>query len=375
MPGNEEKIQGARNIVEAFFSGDDLVGVEIEPLGKGHINESFLLRVGGGGNAGQYVLQKINRRVFPEPEEIMANLRTLAGHFDRYGVDRKDGGLETIRPLSAIDGKDYAIDHEGNYWRAINYVKDVVACEKISSPEQAGEVGRALGLFHRLTSNLDPASLADTLPGFHVTPEYLAQYDRLMENPAREVSLPAERYCLEIISGRRGLVDVLEEAAEQNFIRCQVIHGDPKLDNILFDRQTGKAVALIDLDTVKPGLLHYDIGDCLRSSCSPIGDSGFVQDVVFDLGTCREVLQEYFREMAPLLTEKDLEYIFPAVRLITFELGLRFFSDYMAGDVYFKTTRAGQNLHRAMVQFALLESIERLESPIRGIITQLSQLH
>lgn len=371
MLADAEKLSAAHDIVGGFFSQEDLVGFEIEQLGKGHINDSFLLQICKGLYAGRYVLQRINRRVFPEPGKIMANLRVLADHFDRYGVDRETGGLETIRPLPALDGNDYAVDREQSCWRVINFVEDTIGCERIPLQRRAGEMGRALGLFHRITSNLDTSLFLDSLPGFHVTPLYLARYDRLMEKQIGAAGSSAEIYCGKVIAERREFVEVLEDAAKRGLIRTQVVHGDPKVDNILFDSQSGRAVALVDLDTVKPGLLHYDIGDCLRSSCNPVDEVDNVQDVVFDLEICREVLQGYFGEMGSLLTENDIDYIFPAIRLITFELGLRFFSDHMSGDVYFKTTRPDHNLQRAMVQFVLLESLEGMESVIRETITEL----
>ena len=372
MSGEGTMIKAALHVAGKYFSGDGLAGLKLKQLDKGHINDSFLLEIRRVANADRYVLQKINSLVFPEPVKIMSNLRVLADHFDEYGVSREAGGLETISPLLSLEGDYYAVDHQQDYWRVINYVEDTEGCERISWQRRAEEMGRALGIFHRITSNLDTSLLSDSLPGFHVTPLYLARYDRLMDNSTSAASSsPDETYCLEVIAARREFVDVLENASKQGLIRWQVIHGDPKMDNILFDCQSGKAVALIDLDTVKPGLLHYDIGDCLRSACNLAGEEDDGRDVVFDLETCRGVLQGYFKEMGQLLTGNDIGYIFPAIRLITFELGLRFFSDHLAGDIYFKTTRPAHNLYRAMVQFALLESLEGMESEITGIITEI----
>ncbi len=371
MTSDGKMIQEALDAARLFFCSEVIDGIGIEMLGRGHINDSFLLHIHGGGRSDKYVLQKINQRVFPEPGKIMANLRVLADHFDKYGVARKAGGLETIRPHPSLAGTEYVVDLEQNYWRVINFVEDTVGSEKIPRKRRAEEMGRALGLFHRITSNLDASLLMDPLPGFHVTPRYLASFDVLMENTPWPARTSSETYCIEAIADGRDYINVLEDAAKLGLIQHQVIHGDPKMDNILFDSQSNRAVALIDLDTVKPGLLHYDIGDCLRSACNAAGENVDVQENVFDLETCRDVLQEYFKEMGGLLTEYDIDYIYPAVRLITFELALRFFSDHISGDVYFRTTRSDQNLHRAMAQFALLESIVGIEFEIRGAISEL----
>jgi Ser/Thr protein kinase RdoA (MazF antagonist) len=150
------------------------------------------------------------------------------------------------------------------------------------------------------------------------------------------------------------------------------MHGDPKVNNIMFDCQTGKAVSVVDLDTVKPGLVHYDIGDCLRSGCNPQGEETTEwQSVYFDLDLCQAMLQGYLQVAKAFLTENDYVYLFDAIRLIALELGLRFFTDYLAGSVYFKVKYPDHNLARALVQFKLTESIERQETAIQKLITDL----
>jgi Ser/Thr protein kinase RdoA (MazF antagonist) len=179
-----------------------------------------------------------------------------------------------------------------------------------------------------------------------------------------------------VIEAHRELAGVLEEAADQGLISPRVIHGDPRLANLLFDRESGRAVALVDLDTVKPGLLHYDLGDCLRSCGNPVGDDpDNLDEVRFDLEVCRELLTGYLAEAGSTLSPADYELIYPAVRLLAFELGLRFFSDHLAGDLYFKTSRPGHNLYRAQVQFRVLASIEAQEGEIRAIVAAGKIMH
>ena len=150
------------------------------------------------------------------------------------------------------------------------------------------------------------------------------------------------------------------------------MHGDPKVNNVLLDTATGKAVALVDLDTVKPGLVHYDIGDCLRSGCNPWGEETEQWEAVrFDPDLGRALLQGYLAGAGGFLTDHDYHYLFAAIRLIAFELGLRFFTDYLAGNVYFKARRPEHNLARALVQFKLTESIEAQEAAIRAFIRDL----
>lgn len=172
---------------------------------------------------------------------------------------------------------------------------------------------------------------------------------------------------------RRLWVSVLEDAVAENRLLLRTIHGDPKVNNILMDTVSGQAVSIVDLDTVKPGLVHYDIGDCLRSGCNPLGEETDAWETVyFDTNRCYAILRGYLSMARDFLTVDDITYLYDAVRLLPFELGLRFFTDYLEGDVYFRVSRPGQNLSRALVQFRLTERIEAQEAVIRGIIRELS---
>ncbi len=360
--------------VDALLPGREMVGVA--PLGSGHINDTFLVTFAAGAPR-QVVLQRLNLAVFPAPEQIMANLAVLAEHLAARLNQEPPGGADprmVVRPLGGVAGRQYFREPGGDFWRLISYVENAEHRESLATPEAAREAGRGLGIFHRLVADLDPARLADTLPGFHVTPAYLAAYDRLLAAGRGEGVLPGEKYCREMIAARRGLAETLEEAARLGLIHPRVIHGDPRLANLLFDRSSGRAVALVDLDTVKPGLLHYDLGDCLRSCCNPVGDDPEdLTEVVFALEICRELLGGYLAEAGVTLGPADFQLIYPAVRLLAFELGLRFFSDHLAGDVYFKTEQPGQNLRRALGQFRLLESIEAQEGEILAIVVEWSK--
>jgi Ser/Thr protein kinase RdoA (MazF antagonist) len=239
---------------------------------------------------------------------------------------------------------------------------------------QAQEVGTALGIFHQLLSDLSPSLLTDTLPGFHHTPDYLAQYKKSMTTTqVKSESLSSEvKFCQEFVNYRADWCDVLERAKQRGELPLRLMHGDPKVNNILFDRQTEKAVSVIDLDTTKPGLIHYDIGDCLRSGCNPLGEE--TQDwqaVTFDINFCQAILQGYLPQCRNFLTTADYHYLFDAIRLITFELGLRFFTDYLNGDRYFKVKYPEHNLIRALVQFQLTISIEQQQTEINQLIAKI----
>jgi Ser/Thr protein kinase RdoA (MazF antagonist) len=175
-----------------------------------------------------------------------------------------------------------------------------------------------------------------------------------------------------MVAARRAWAPVLEEARAQGRLRLRPIHGDPKVNNVMVDTATGLAVGLVDLDTVKPGLVHYDIGDCLRSGCNPLGEeTGDWEAVRFEPDLGRAILNGYLSLARDFLVENDYTYLYDAIRLITFELGLRFFTDYLEGNVYFKARRPEHNLARALVQFKLTESLEAQAAAIGAIIRDL----
>jgi len=215
-------------------------------------------------------------------------------------------------------------------------------------------------------------SLHDTLKGFHITPGYLHKLDKALGTEAGQARLACSceaTSCLRFITDRRDWCSVLEDAKDRGELVLRPIHGDPKIANIMIDDATGKGTSIVDLDTVKPGLVHYDVGDCLRSCCNPAGEETLdLKSVIFDIDMCEAIVRGYAIHAREFLTDADRYYLYDAIRLIAFELGLRFFADYIAGDVYFKTRYDGQNLNRACVQFKLMESIETREGQIRKVL-------
>lgn len=341
----------------------------IRPLGDGLINDTFLVTVEQPSEE-RFVLQRINRRVFPEPGLIMENLRVLLDHVRALQAETENSrDLKFPEIRVTREGLDFWTDPEGDFWRALGFIADTRSHNNVQDAAQAEEVGYALGRFHALTSDLDPGSLHDTLPGFHVAPGYLARFDRVM---ARGLGFPetAElRFARDFVEARRPVFAVLEQAE----LPRRVIHGDPKLNNVLFDAGSGRAASLIDLDTVKPGLVHYDLGDCLRSCCNRSGEAADdASKVTFDLDICRAILRAYFAETGDFLTEIERHYLYDAVRLLPLELGLRFLTDHLEGDRYFKVAQPGQNLERALVQFRLAETVEAREKFIRKLTDERS---
>ncbi len=353
------------------FTTDKVVSVC--EYGNGNINDTYIVSVGADDE--KFVLQRINVYVFNQPKLISRNLRTFTEHVERR-LTQENGNQsrrwELPQVLQAKTGQDYFFDDRGEFWRAISYIDNSQTYDTVQNQQHAWEAGYALGRFHSLLSDLNVEQMNDTLVGFHVVPQYLEKYDAVMTTGTLRETNPAVEYCHCMVTERREWAAVLEEARDAGELTVRNIHGDPKINNIMISDETGQAVSMVDLDTVKPGLVHYDIGDALRSSCNPLGeDAADYEAVRFDTDLAKTILEGYLSVADEFLTAKDYEYIFDSIRLLAFEMGLRFFQDYLAGDVYFKVKNPEHNLHRAMVQFKLLESIEAQEEDLRGIINGL----
>ncbi|HBB34774.1 MAG TPA: aminoglycoside phosphotransferase [Cyanobacteria bacterium UBA8803] len=347
--------------------------IDLQEFGNGNINSTFLVTLDAPAQK-HFILQRINTQVFRQPELVMGNICTFTQHV-RDRLQRRPlisaRRWEVPQVLLTGDGQNHYVDSDGSFWRAISFIEGAQTFDTIEDSDRAREVGYVLGMFHNLISDLPPEQLADTLPGFHITPHYLQHYDEVLSktspNPSSEV-----QYGLRFVSDRQTWAQVLENAKARGHLRLRPIHGDPKVNNVMIDTATGQGISMVDLDTVKPGLIHYDIGDCLRSSCNPLGEeTDRWERVSFDTDICQSVLQGYLSVARDFLTESDYDYIYDAIRLITFELGLRFFTDYLEGNVYFKTKYPEHNLARAIVQFKLTESIESQETAIRAIIQEM----
>jgi Ser/Thr protein kinase RdoA (MazF antagonist) len=354
--------------VAARFSPAE--GLAIREYGNGNINKTYLVTPAAGE---PFLLQRLNTKVFQRPEVVMGNIRSVSHHL--AGREAGDPAAarrwEIPHVLPTRDGADHWRAEDGSFWRALRFIGRSRTAETVRDPAVAREVGHALGTFHAMLSDLPADGLADTLPGFHIAPAYLARYDAAAlaaEGPASA----EEDWCARFIDAHRAWVPVLERAREEGLLRVRPIHGDPKVNNILFDDATGQAIAMVDWDTVKPGLVQYDIGDCLRSSCNPDGEeTERWQDVRFDPVLGKAVLEGYLAVARGFFDDADFDFLPEAARLIAFELGLRFFTDHLEGDVYFHVARRGQNLARALVQLRLAQSIDEAFDELKGIVQAL----
>lgn len=337
----------------------------ISALGNGLINDTYLVQT--RTQTQSFVLQRLNATVFPEPQHVLRNLNQLGKHIAQKPPESVR--LTIPRIIPSLEGSLYWRDPLGDTWRALELISPGESRERIQNNQEAEQVGFALAHFHRLCSDISPELMHDTLPGFHITPDYYRQFLHLLDKPLTVPKDDDFLFCKKYIESHYSRIAILELAKNSGQLQERIIHGDPKLNNFLFMPGCEQVISLIDLDTVKPGLVHYDIGDCLRSCCHD------KQSNQFDFSLCQIILQRYLQEAGHFFNSGDWDYLFPAIWLIPFELGLRFFNDYLSGNKYFKVRDGQHNLRRALAQFALCESINQQREALLEFIRLLKQQH
>ena len=352
------------------FSAED-PAIRIQQYGSGNINSTFLVTRKAKP---PFILQRINTTVFCQPKLVMDNICLLSDYVSQklktthLPTDRR---WEIPQVLLTDRQQHHWIGSDNSFWRAISFIDNSQSFDTIQDIHHGQEIGCGLGMFHKLIEDLPANKLADTLEGFHITPGYFQHYQRVRETTDAKPT-PETKYCEKFISDRPKLPYVLESAKASGRLKLRTIHGDPKINNIMIDCSTKQAVATIDLDTVKPGLIHYDIGDCLRSGCNPLGEeTSNWEKVIFEPELARAILRGYLSVVKDFFTDLDYKYIYDSIRLLAFELGLRFFTDYLEGNVYFGAKSTQHNLQRALVQFKLTESIETQSAAIAQIVREL----
>jgi len=358
------------SIISQFAVSGTLISAE--RFGSGLINETYLCEFDDHGAPRKYILQHINKTVFKNPDQVMENVKVVTEHVRHRLLGEGIQEPEAVTPVlvKTTDGRSFHRNGTGEYWRMFHFIEAGEVFDTIQDENHAYEVGRSLGIFQSLLSDLDPGKLHDTLPGFHHTPKYLAEYDEALKGDPkarmREIGWEAE-----FVSRRRRLAPLLTDLMDGGRLPLRVVHNDPKVNNIMIRRDTREALCMLDLDTVKPGIVHFDVGDCVRSCANPAGeDAENLGEVTFDLPLYEAVTRGYLREAAGFLTKEEIELLPASVKVITFELGLRFLTDYLRGDTYFRIRYPDHNLHRSRVQFRLLEHIEAAEQRMSLFIAE-----
>lgn len=335
--------------------------VSCEPYGSGHINGTQLVVCDSGA---RYILQHINTNVFREPEALMRNIELVTAHLRKKISDPRG----VLRLVPANDGRSFSVEN-GAYWRVYELVENSV-CYQSATPTLFFESAVAFGRFQNQLADFPAEQLVETIPHFHDTPvRYAAFHRAVAENAAgrRELVQPEIDFVLARESFSHMLVD-LQAAGE---LPLRVTHNDTKINNVLFDAKTNKALCVIDLDTVMPGLSVNDFGDAIRFGASTAAeDERDLSRVHFDLNLYETYVKGYLSTCGGSLTKAEKAMLPTGAKMMTLECGMRFLADHLAGDVYFHVSREGQNLDRARTQFRLVEEMENSWDQMHKIVEE-----
>lgn len=332
--------------------------VDILPVARGHINDTYVLSCRKNGNVVRYVLQRINHAVFKDPPSMMANIIRVTEHIG--GKMRRIDPEMASRQLTVVDtgdGTGYYRDHEGNFWRAYNFIENAVTYDTLESVDLAYEAARMFGWFQRMLIDLPGPALNETIPDFHNTPRRFEVFQEVLKADTLNRAKNSKSE-IDFLFENAGMCDVLLDLVERGDIPQRIAHNDTKINNVMLDETTSKGVCVVDLDTVMPGLSVYDFGDMMRTAtCLAREDERDLSKVTADINMFEALVRGFAKETSQFLRRTEKESLVFAGELITFEQFIRFLTDYLAGDVYYKTSREGHNLDRSRTQMKLVESI------------------
>ena len=346
--------------------------ISCERYGEGHINQTYLAVMEKDGKRTDYILQKINSKLFNPVEKLMNNIR-LVTEFNRERIKKAGGNpdRESLTIVYANDGKPYyhCLDCDG-YFRVYKFITDAIAYQVVEKPEHFYQSAVAFGNFANLLAEFDATELYEILPNFHNTVNRFNNFTASLEKDtagrAKDVQkeikfvLDRKEYCSKI-------VDLLASGQ----MPTKVTHNDTKLNNVMLDNVTGEPVAVIDLDTIMPGSICYDFGDSIRFGCNPAAeDEKDLTKVNFDINLFEQYVKGYLTALGDSITKIEKDNLAFGAILMTYECGMRFLADYLDGDIYFHTKRECQNLDRARTQFKLIEDMERLYPEMLKIVNK-----
>ena len=333
---------------------------EIIPYGNGHINDTFRIacRLADGGRK-RYILQKMNRGVFKNPDELMENVMNITSFLHRKVLEAGgDPERETLEVIPTKEGKNYLENTDGECWRMYLYIEDVTSFDAVEKPEDFYNSAVAFGNFQRLLADYPAATLHETIPNFHNTVSRLADFKKAVKEDVcgRAKDVQEE---IRFVLDRSADCSLICDALDRGEIPLRVTHNDTKLNNILIDNHTGKGICVVDLDTVMPGSALYDYGDAIRFGAS----TGAEDEKNLDLISCDLNLYEiytkgYLEGCRGSLTDAEIRMLPVGAKLMTLECGMRFLTDHLQNDVYFKIHRPNHNLDRARTQFKLVADME-----------------
>ncbi len=345
-----------------FFDGS--------PHGSGHINDTYAVRFDDRGNQVRYILQRVNRAVFKDVPAVMENVDRVTRHI-RASLEERDVPDRSRRAMNLLptcDGRIYHVDVRGDYWRAYDFVEGATSYDVLTTHDQAYEVARAFGTFQTILADLPDPPLHETIPRFHDGPDrFRAFVDAVEQDPLNRAA--GARSEIEFLVESEATLDRFPALVSSGAVPLRVTHNDCKSNNVLIDDVTGEGICVIDLDTLMPGLVHYDFGDMVRTgTCAVAEDWQNLDDVHMDLERFEHLTRGYLSSASGFLTSAEVDQLAVSGQAITLTLGARFLTDHLLGDTYFKTHRPNHNLDRCRVQFELVRSMAAQEAAMHAVV-------
>lgn len=360
-------------VIENFNISGELISYE--KYGHGHINDTFLLCVNSENNIKRYILQRINHHVFKDVDALMNNI-SLVTSFLKKQIKKENGDVEreTLNLIKTKDGKAYYFDTERNlYFRLYVFVEDSITLQSAETKELFKESARGFGKFQKLLSSFDASQLVEVIPNFHNS---IKRFEHL-QNVIKLDKYDRVKLCqkeIEFINERKDDCAVIVNLINEGKIPLKVTHNDTKLNNVLIDSNTLKALCVIDLDTVMPGTSLYDFGDSIRFGCNSASeDEKDLFKVTFMLDYFKSYAEGFLSEVKNSLNEYEIKYLAFSAKLMTLECGIRFLDDFLDGDKYFKIHKPGHNLDRCKTQLKLVSEIEKHLDEMNEIIYELAK--
>jgi hypothetical protein len=336
----------------------------VAPYGSGHINDTYCAIFRQADMPTPYILQRINRSIFKNPAYLMENIQRVTSHLAAKSAGEPDRDRRVLTLIPAHDEQPFHVDAEGHHWRAYRFIEKARTYDAVESADQAFQAAKAFGRFQELLVDLPAPRLHDTIPDFHHTPKRFMALEQAIAADVAGRATQA-RPEIEFALAHGSICSILLDAN----LPERVTHNDTKFNNVMLNDSTGEGICVIDLDTVMPGLVLYDFGDMVRTTTSPAKeDEPDLSKVTMQFPMFEALVCGYLASAGSFLTVEEKEHLVFSSKLITFEQGIRFLTDHLAGDPYYKVHRDGHNLDRCRTQFKLIESIEQQERRMHELV-------
>ncbi len=335
--------------------------LDFRKYGNGHINDTFLVRyVDDNGKKTKYILQRINSNVFKKPAEVMSNIIKVTEHLKKAIVAYDgDPERETLTVIKTKSGKGYYIDGYGFCWRAFIFITDAVSLDLPEDDNDFYQSAVAFGNFQKMLGDFPASELFETIPNFHNTPK---RYENFLASLEKNASGRKDTALEEIdfVNNRKDFMSLLEDSYKEGKLPLKVTHNDTKMNNVMLDKDTREPVCVVDLDTIMPGYSVNDFGDSIRFGASTAAeDEKDLSKVHFDIKLFETYTRGFLKGCGGTLTQGEIDLLPAGAKMMTLECGMRFLTDYIDGDTYFKTSYPEHNLVRCRTQFRLVEEMEQ----------------